>query len=219
MKENICPVISLKIFVGGVLRMRKESSSQCRPLSTAPWDLDRAFRGTQLIFLRVHRRHVLFIVCLLSTKFMRKQKEVSKLLTDGKHLEHWYGTKTQSERNITCLGQHRPLSSTWNRSISKLSTETHRLRTQNYRGLEMKVRLAWQRGPQQPSPIWCLSFALVFPVQAVFEELAYFSPSLVQISWYCHLLVKWRLFKCSWALNNAGLNCVGLLVSGFFQLT
>ena len=36
---------------------------------------------------------------------MRKHKEVSKLLPDGKYLEPWNETETQSERSITYLGQ------------------------------------------------------------------------------------------------------------------
>lgn len=107
MKENICPVPSLKIFIGGILGMWKESGSQSRPPSTQynqAW-VGRCKELSSGFLLRISRRHLLFIMWLLSTKFMRKQKEVSKLLPDGKYLEHWNETETQSERSITYLGQ------------------------------------------------------------------------------------------------------------------
>ena len=70
--------------------MWKESGSQCRPPSTQYNQacIGRCKELSSSFLLRISRRHLLFIMWLLSTKFMRKQKEVSKLLPDGKYLEH-----------------------------------------------------------------------------------------------------------------------------------
>lgn len=140
---------------------------------------------------------------LLSTTFMRKQKEVSKLLPDGTYLEHW--NEAQSERNLTDLGQDRPLLRT--RETEAFPALPWRHTDWRYRrihwvwSLEIKVKPEWQRGPQQLPPVCCLSLAPCLPCWGYVWRVN-FSPCLVQISWYCHPPVKGWLFKIQWTLER-----------------
>lgn len=87
------------------------------PLSVAPQGLGRTSQGTYFRLPAKNKqktRTLRYVVAF--NKIYEKEKEISKLLLDGKYLEHCSETKNQSERNVTYLGQESRafFENTWN---------------------------------------------------------------------------------------------------------
>lgn len=125
--EHSCPLPSLKISVGGIWGLWRGKltarTSVYRAAGSAQGRLEELSAGLPL---RISRRHLLFIMWLLSATFMRSKR---KFLSYCQMASTWSDEmmlKPSQKRKRTHLGQDSWASSekTWNPSICKSRVKT-----------------------------------------------------------------------------------------------